>query len=146
MKKSLKWRLSSLPTPDEVRELVKDKLITKDEAREILFSQVDEVQERDKKSLESEVKFLRSIIEKLAPNTSKIIETIRIVEKPYVNTPWYQSYQIYCSNAGNLTTQGVANGLNGTLTTSAGSANTAYMSGQNTTLSGGTGFSNIKTF
>ena len=35
MKKSLKWRLSSLPTPIEVMELTKEKLITKEEAREI---------------------------------------------------------------------------------------------------------------
>lgn len=117
MKKSIKWRLSSLPTPDEVRALVQDKLITKDEAREMLFSQVNEEEERDKKSLESEVKFLRSIIEKLAPNTSKIIETIRIVEKPYYNQPWYPPYQVYCST-------GFAN----------------Y------TLTSGTGFTTIKTF
>ena len=48
--KNLKWRLSKLPTPDEVRELVKDKIITQDEAREILFSQETD-EERDKDSL-----------------------------------------------------------------------------------------------
>ena len=64
-KMKLNWRLSKLPTPDEVRELVKDKVITQDEAREILFSQETE-EERDKNSLESEIKFLRELVDKLA--------------------------------------------------------------------------------
>jgi hypothetical protein len=50
MTTKLVWRLGKLPSPDEVRELVKDKIITQEEAREILFSQEDEIA-RDEKSL-----------------------------------------------------------------------------------------------
>ena len=79
MTTKLKWRLSSLPTPDEVRALVIDEVITKDEAREILFSSETE-QERDKKSLEAEIKFLRELVEKLSNQQStKIIETIKYI-------------------------------------------------------------------
>ena len=35
MTKDLKWRLSKLPTPDELRGLVKDKIITQEEARDL---------------------------------------------------------------------------------------------------------------
>ena len=57
MTKKIVWRLSKLPTADELRELVKDKIITQEEAREILFN-LETEEERDKKSLESEIKFL----------------------------------------------------------------------------------------
>ena len=50
MTKKLNWRLSKLPTPDEVRELVKDKIITQEEAREILFKE-DTKEERNKEEL-----------------------------------------------------------------------------------------------
>ena len=98
MTTKLKWRLSSLPTPDEVRALVIDEVITKDEAREILFSSETE-QERDKKSLEAEIKFLRELVEKLSNQQStKIIETIKYIESPYRRWDWYKPYEIWCSS------------------------------------------------
>lgn len=100
-KKIMKWRLGTLPSPDEVRELVKDSIITKEEAREILFNSEDEI-ERDKKSLESEVKFLRELVEKLSNNNrTEIIKTIEIVEKPYVKYPWFKQYDWYCASPNN---------------------------------------------
>lgn len=93
MTKKLTWRLSKLPTPDELRELVKDKIVTQDEARDILFNQ-EETEERDEASLKSEIKFLRELIDKLASkNQTKIVETIREIEKPYYKWHWYQPYQ-----------------------------------------------------
>jgi hypothetical protein len=93
MTTKLKWRLSKLPTIDEVLKLTEGAkpILTKEEAREILFtSETDE--ERDKKSLESEIKFLRETIEKLASRT-QIIETIKTIQTPiYINQPWYQPY------------------------------------------------------
>ena len=90
MTKKLVWRLGKLPSPDEVRELVKDKIITQEEAREILFSQETE-EDRDKGSLKEEIKFLRELVQKLS-NRSTIIETIKYIEKPYTNLGWYQPY------------------------------------------------------
>ncbi len=95
MTKDLKWRLSKLPTPDEVRELVKDKIITQEEARDILFSQVDE---RDKESLEEEIKFLRTLVDKLS-NKSQLIETIKYIEKPYYQYNWWKPYEVWCSSS-----------------------------------------------
>ena len=129
MTKNLKWRLSKLPTPDEVRELVKDKIITQDEARDILFSQETE-ENRDNESLKSEIKFLRELAEKLSNgNSAKVVEIIREVQKPYYyQAPWYKPYQIWCSSA-NSNTYGT------TLT-----ANTAL------NFASGTPFSQISTF
>jgi hypothetical protein len=97
-KKKLVWRLGKLPSVDELRELVKDKIITNDEAREILFSN-DEVEERDKKSFEGEIKFLRDLVEQLSKkNNSTIIETIKIIEQPYYHQKWYNPYKVWCTS------------------------------------------------
>lgn len=105
MTKKLSWRLSKLPTPDEVRELVKDKIITQDEARDILFSSETE-EERDVKSLETEIKFLRALVDKLANGKTQIIQTIEKVQVPYKKYDWYQPYLYYC-NGGTTTTASV---------------------------------------
>ena len=97
-KKNLKWRLSKLPTPDEVRELVKDKILTNEEAREILFSEEIE-NEKSSEDLKQEIKFLKELVEKLSNNNrSQIIETIRYIEKPYNNYQWIQPYVSWCSS------------------------------------------------
>lgn len=124
------WRLKELPTPSELKDLVASGIMSKDEARTILFSSQTE-EDRDKKSLESEIKFLRELVERLSNNSNvKIIETIREVERPWKIEKWYKPYEIYCMN----------------------SVSTAMLDGQTSyTLTGisqgGTSdFSNIKTF
>jgi len=75
------------------------KLITQEEAKEILFNESD-VDERDKKSLEDEIKFLRELVEKLSnSNNSTIIEKIKYIEKPYYQTPWYKQYDVWCGGS-----------------------------------------------
>jgi len=98
MTKQLKWRLGKLPTPDEVLKLVNDKLITKEEARDILFNEEVET-ERDKESLEAEIKFLRDLVEKLSQNRTNTIEIIKQVEVPYYQYHWYKPYEVWCSNS-----------------------------------------------
>lgn len=96
MTKNLKWRLSKLPTVDELTSLVSSKIITQEEAREILLT--SETQEdRDKKSLETEIKFLRELVEKLS-NRSQIVEVIREIKPSYKTYPWYPPYITWCSN------------------------------------------------
>lgn len=92
----LVWRLGKLPSVEELRQLVTDKIITQEEARDILFNTETE-EERDKKSLESEIKFLRELVDKLSQR-SKIVEVIREVEKPYYRWEWYKPYAQYCQN------------------------------------------------
>lgn len=66
-KKQLKWRLSELPTGSEVAELVEQEIITKDEAREILFNEQGVDDDADKvKALEEQVKFLQKVVDALS--------------------------------------------------------------------------------
>ena len=97
MTKKLVWRLSKLPTVEEISLLLKDKIITQEDAKEILFSSENE-DDRDKKSLESEIKFLRELVEKLSSNYSKTVEIIKEVKTPYYYQHWYKPYETWCVN------------------------------------------------
>jgi len=132
-KEKLVWRLSKLPTPEELRDLVKDKIITQEEAREVLFSK-ETIEDRDQESLKSEIKFLRELCEKLS-SKSQTIETIKYVEKPYIQYEWYRPYATWCVSNSNLI--------------GAGTTNVAYYGGGDTVLcsTSSTGdFSSISTF
>lgn len=97
----LVWRLSKLPTPDELVLLINNKLITQEEAKEILFKS-ETPEDRDTESLKSEIKFLRDLVEKLSKSPVTIIETIKVVEKPYIGKPWYEPYRFYCGSSGSV--------------------------------------------
>ena len=94
MTKKIIWRLKEQPTSEMLRELVKDQILTKDEAREILFN-LQEESERDNESLKQEIKFLRELVEKLSER-QKVVEIIREIEKPYQPSPWWRPYQYWC--------------------------------------------------
>lgn len=100
MTKKLVWRLSKLPEPSELSKLVELKIITQEEAKAILLKQEDD-DERDKKSLEDEIKFLRGLVDKLSQNKNNIVEVIKTIEVEvpvYKKYPWYEPYKYYCSN------------------------------------------------
>ncbi len=129
-KKNLKWRLSKLPTSEEVLNLVKDKVITNEEARDILFTEETE-KEVSLEDAKKEIKFLKEIIEKLS-DRNKIIETIRYIEKPYYYVqPWFQSYAVWCgsnisvgnSTCSTLTSTGSGGTLLGAINSNATNAN-----------------------
>lgn len=98
MTTKIKWRLSKLPSVEEVADLVKGGILSKDEAREILFSQESE-EERDKESLKDEIKFLRELVKSLGQNRSQIASTIYLYQTPYSGTTWFQPYMTYCNSA-----------------------------------------------
>ena len=128
MNTKLKWRLKEQPSTESLRELVKDGILTKDEAREILFSSETE-EDRDKKSLESEVRFLRDLVEKLSRDRTQIVEVIREIRTPYYQQPWYSPYGAWCSSGtiGLSTTVGASDSL--TFTTSGtNTSNNAFSS------------------
>lgn len=138
--KKITWRLANRPTPEEVKSLHEGGLLTKDEAREILFTETDE-KERDTKSLESEIKFLRELVEKLSNGSqSRIIEIIKTVQVPYYHNPWYLPYQVWCGSTTTL----------GSITSGNGVTNAVYTGGSvavtNTASAGASNFSAIKTF
>ena len=150
------WRLANRPTSEDVVKLLNSGIITKDEAKEILFN-VEEEAERDKKSLESEIKFLRELVEKLSKGSpTQIIETIRYVEKPYIQYPWYQPYVVWCGNTniatgGNSATYAYTSSTMGTGTGTGSNNLVSALTSTSQNLSGvacGTGrkFSAIKTF
>lgn len=97
MTKKLIWRLKESPTPESLRDLVKDKILTHEEAREILLSS-ETKEDRDKKSLESEIKFLRELIEKLS-NRDRIVEVIKEVQVPYRRYEWHNPYITWCDSS-----------------------------------------------
>lgn len=90
------WRLKEQPTSESLRELVKDKILTNEEARQILFTSETE-EERDKSSLEAEIKFLREVVDKLSADRNHTIQVIKQI--PY-KTIWYSPYQDWCSTSG----------------------------------------------
>lgn len=128
MTTKLSWRLSKLPTPSELTELVNAKVITQEEAKDILLSPVEE---RDSESLKEEIKFLRSLIDELSVNRSVIVETIREVAKPWQPWPWYGPYQVWCSSSTNYTNGSTLH-------------NTSKLSDSSVTLSNN--LSSVKTF
>ncbi len=135
MTKTIKWRLTKLPSVEELQSLVKDKIISQEEARTILFNEIED-DGRDVESFETEIKFLRELVDKLSER-SKIVEIIKQVQVPYVHYPWVAPYVTWCSvsNAGasNLTSSAY------TLSTSR-DGNVAYA------FNNASGFSEIKTF
>jgi hypothetical protein len=101
MTKTLTWRLSKLPTVEELQQLVKDKIITKEEAKDVLFKDKEE----DKKELVNaqaeEIKFLKELVEKLANgNSAVIIKQIERVRGPYELDPWYVPYNTWSVSGG----------------------------------------------
>lgn len=106
-KNKIVWRLKEQPTAESLRELVKDKILTQEEAREILFSS-EVVEERNNDSLKAEIKFLRELVEKLSQNRSQIVEVIKEVKVPqtvYIKD-WYEPYRIWCgTDVGSSTVQ-----------------------------------------
>lgn len=155
------WRLKERPTPSEIIELKKAGLLKEDEAREILFSSETE-EDRDKKSLEAEIIFLRKMVEKLAAgNNQTIISTIHDCHRPhYDHYPWYGQYQVWCANlqSGLTGSTGITNAsyqnmtTEGTSALNAGMASTSLNAMSLTSGSGGNeamqsaSFSNIKTW
>jgi len=101
------WRLKEQPTSEQLRELVKDGILTKDEARQVLFNSVEENSEghtsgRTKESLEEEIKFLRQLVEKLSNNnTYEIVKYVQQIEPVWRTRPWYASYGTWCDTSKN---------------------------------------------
>ncbi len=100
-KTNLIWRLKEQPTTESLQNLVKDGILSKEEARQILFSLQTE-DDRSDESLKSEIKFLRELIEKLSQSNTKVIEVIKTIEVPYKRCEWYPPYQIWCETTSPL--------------------------------------------
>ena len=101
--KKLQWRLGKLPTPEEVQMLVSNKIITQEEAREILFSEITE-EEATQDELRAQIKFLKELVENLSNNQrTQVVEKIKYLERPYYNYEWFKPYIMWCNSGGTLT-------------------------------------------
>ena len=139
MTMNLKWRLGKLPTVEELLSLINNKLITQEEAKTLLFSSEKET---DVKSLEEEIKFLRGLVEQLSKNnSSRIVEVIREVEKPWRRYPWYNPYVVWCTN-----TEGSATTSGSVIYTSGAGATNAFNTNTSGSIESNKAFSSIKTF
>jgi hypothetical protein len=105
-KKQLNWRLKDLPDAVDVAELVDKKVITPEEARQLLFNEGKDNTKRVNE-LEEEVKFLRELCDKLAAKSNGWTTIVREYERyrPVYPT-WYAGYSGVVStvNTGALTT------------------------------------------
>lgn len=141
MKKTkIKWRLSKLPTPSELVELVNSKLLTEEEAKEILFDTQTE-EDVDKDTLKAEIKFLRQVVEDLSKSKA---ETVKVIEKHinhYKDWTWYQPYWTYC-------TSGTVIGISGdtTLTANGGTMYLSDTTTTNYTAAAASSITDLKTF
>lgn len=71
-KKNLTWQLAELPTGGELADLVSEGVISKEEAREIMFGSADNDKETIK-ALEEQVDFLRELVTELSKNRSQTV-------------------------------------------------------------------------
>ena len=101
MTSQLKWRLSKLPSVDELLKLVSDKIITQEEAKEVLFNKEIE-SERDIESYKQEIKFLKEVIDKLG-DRDRIITVVKEYIPSILAQPFYQPYYHYTTCENNLT-------------------------------------------
>jgi hypothetical protein len=138
MQQKLKWRLSKLPTPSELVELVNNKLITQEEAKEILFDLRTEA-DVDTEALKKEIEFLRKVVEDLSSTRT---QTIRVIEKNinnYSGWGWYQPYVTYC-------TTGDLAGTGGITLSGSGGTNLSASSGVSATATTNCSLTTVKTF
>jgi hypothetical protein len=83
--KNLTWRLEKLPTASEIADLVEAEVITKEEAREIMFGAAESDKEKIK-AQEELIKFLQGLVETLAKERGKSTTTF----VPYTRTIEYK--------------------------------------------------------
>ena len=61
-KTKLNWRLTDLPTAGEVAELVDSEVITKEEARDILFNEKEATSTKEVEALKEQIKFMDNLL------------------------------------------------------------------------------------
>lgn len=91
--KKLVWKLKDLPTGDELASLVEQKVITPEEAREIILSE-EKVDSNALKAKDEEIKFLRDLVDTLARRHNGWTTIYHEYERLTPKYPiWYGHYQ-----------------------------------------------------
>lgn len=98
-KKNLTWKLTELPTAGHLADLVKSEVISKEEAREIMFGSAENDKEKVK-ALEELVKFLEDLVKDLSKNRTTYTpfhHTFYYNQTPYWDKYWDRTYEVLCS-------------------------------------------------
>lgn len=88
-KKNLSWNLPELPTGGELAELVDTGVISKEEAREIMFGAAESDKEVIK-TLQEQIEFLQDLVKELSKNRPTYIPTI--TREIHTTRPYYEKY------------------------------------------------------
>lgn len=107
-KKELRWRFKNLPTVNEVTELMANKIITPDEARDLLFNEgePDKTSDREKE-LQKQIEFLEDLVRELSKNRNTVISWPVYIEK-YIER-WPRPNYIWCGTTTGTFTAGYNN-------------------------------------
>jgi hypothetical protein len=100
MKKNLTWKLKEMPTGGELADLVETGVISKEEAREIMFGSAENDKEKVK-ALEEQLEFLRDLVKELSKNrTTTIYDWTYAKPIKYYNSPYWKTTDTILCNAG----------------------------------------------
>lgn len=91
--KKLVWKLKELPTAEAIADLVDTKVITPEEARDILFK--EEAKQSDEvEALKEMVKTLQEMVHDLLSrqNNITLVPYTKVVEVPIKTTPYWDRY------------------------------------------------------
>jgi hypothetical protein len=111
--KTLKWRLSERPSPDNILKLVEGGIITKEEAKGIILDEVS-VSESEVSSVKEELALLRKLILDSTTPNNVLIKIIEKSVEPYHTWGWTLPYTAWCGNSNAMLTA-----TNGSYTTTA---------------------------
>ena len=136
-KTKLVWKLKDLPTGDELASLVEQKVITPEEAREIILSE-EKVDSNALKAKEEEIKFLRDLVDTLARRHNGWTTIYHEYERLTPRYPvWYSGYQplmqTYSKTFGPTLSLGGATVTTGTMTNA---VNTVQSYSNNSSIKG----------
>jgi hypothetical protein len=116
MKKNLTWKLNELPNAGELADLVDSGVISKEEARDIMFGNAES--DKDKiEALEKLVEFLQGLVKDLTKNKQTFVPFERTIYvdrsiRPYFDRYWMstskklgsQGWTLTANNAGTMST------------------------------------------
>lgn len=114
----LKWRLKGAPTLEDVTTMLDKGIISKDEARQILFSELDK--DGVNKAKDEQIEFLKDIIDRLSKQPPQVVWNY--IQKFTPSYGWgygtYTSPVILCSSVGALANNASTSGNTVTYTMS----------------------------
>lgn len=100
-KRNLSWKLGEFPTASELADLVEIGVISKEEAREMMFGSAENDKEKIQ-ALEEQVEFLRDLVETLSKNKTQTIIRDWTYDRPvrWYHTPYWRDTVTFMNNAG----------------------------------------------